>query len=202
MRTSATTLETPSPSTTGHRRNSNHRRSSFRRGSKYSTPTLPPPKNPKKAIENSPERLLIPENSIYYKFRSTSNFFDANPFYALDRPTINSQISHLKKGIETSRTTTRAPINKEKFAKSIWSNDQPNSEKCLTDRPHLDSKNFWIRLLQVFFHRILANKFADPRGIWRIRQITPEICRICQICPASVKINSIAISENLTFLES
>jgi hypothetical protein len=48
---------------------------------------------------------------------------------------------------------------------------------------------FGNRFLQVLLERNFGLQFAFPRGIWRIRQITAEICRICQICPATLKTN-------------
>ena len=38
---------------------------------------------------------------------------------------------------------------------------------------------FGNRFLQVLLERNFGLQFAFPRGIWRIRQITAEICRIC-----------------------
>lgn len=32
-------------------------------------------------------------------------------------------------------------------------------------------------------------EFDDPQGIWKIRQITPEILRDLAICASTVKIN-------------
>ena len=50
---------------------------------------------------------------------------------------------------------------------------------------------FWNRLLQVFFFSIFGLEFAETGKIWRIRQITAEICRICQIFRATLRIKLI-----------
>ena len=52
----------------------------------------------------------------------------------------------------------------------------------------LDCKIFWEQTFASFLERNFGLQFAVPRGIWRIRKITAEICRICQICPATLKI--------------
>jgi hypothetical protein len=45
----------------------------------------------------------------------------------------------------------------------------------------LDRKIFWEQTFASFLESNFALEFAEPGGIWRIRQITAEICRICQI---------------------
>ena len=52
----------------------------------------------------------------------------------------------------------------------------------------LGCKIFWEQNFASFLERNFGLEFAEPGGIWRIRQITAEICRICQICPATLKI--------------
>ena len=62
----------------------------------------------------------------------------------------------------------------------------------------LDCKIFSEQAFASFLERDFGLEFAEPSGIWRIRQITAEICRICQICRASLKIklNCNCSSEN------
>ena len=60
--------------------------------------------------------------------------------------------------------------------------------KRIPKTPALESKNFWEQTFASFLEWNFGLEFADPRGIWRIRRITAEICRICQICPATLKI--------------
>ena len=62
----------------------------------------------------------------------------------------------------------------------------------------LDCKIFWDQTFASFLERNFGLQFAEPGGIWRIRQITAEICRICQICQATLKIklNCNCSSEN------
>ena len=52
----------------------------------------------------------------------------------------------------------------------------------------LDCKIFWEHTFASSIERNFGFQFAEPGEIWRIRQITAEICRICQICPATLKI--------------
>ena len=52
----------------------------------------------------------------------------------------------------------------------------------------LNCKIFWKQTFASFLERNFSLEFAEFGGIWRIRQITAEICRICQICPATLKI--------------
>ena len=42
-----------------------------------------------------------------------------------------------------------------------------------------DCKIFWEHNFASFLERNFGLEFAGPSGIWRIRQITAEICRIC-----------------------
>ena len=42
----------------------------------------------------------------------------------------------------------------------------------------VDCKIFWEQTLASFLEGNFGLQFAVPRGIWRIRQITAEICRI------------------------
>ena len=52
----------------------------------------------------------------------------------------------------------------------------------------VDCKNFWEQTFASFLEWNFGLEFSDPRGIWRIRLITAGICRICQICPATLNI--------------
>ena len=52
----------------------------------------------------------------------------------------------------------------------------------------LDCKIFWEQTFASFLEWNFGLEFAEPVEIWRIRQITAEICRIPQICPATVRI--------------
>jgi hypothetical protein len=54
--------------------------------------------------------------------------------------------------------------------------------------PGVDCKIFWEQTLASFLERNFGLQFAVPRGIWRIRQIAAEICRICQIFTATLRI--------------
>ena len=56
------------------------------------------------------------------------------------------------------------------------------------DNIALDCKIFWEQIFASFLERNFSLQFAEPGGIWRIRQITAVICSICQICPATLKI--------------
>ena len=62
----------------------------------------------------------------------------------------------------------------------------------------LDCKIFWEQAFASFLQRNFGLQFTEPGGIWRIRRITAEICRICQIFPATLKIklNCYCSSEN------
>jgi hypothetical protein len=57
---------------------------------------------------------------------------------------------------------------------------------------------FWDQAFASFLEMNFGLQLAEPGGIWRIRQITAEICRICQICRATIKIkqNCNCSSEN------
>ena len=52
----------------------------------------------------------------------------------------------------------------------------------------LDSKNFLEGSLAKFLEWGFGLEFKDPRGFWGIRRAIAEIWRVCQICPATVKI--------------
>ena len=58
----------------------------------------------------------------------------------------------------------------------------PTSTTLVKILPHfleVDCKIFWEQNFASFLERNFGFEFAEPGGIWRIRQITAEICRIC-----------------------
>ena len=52
----------------------------------------------------------------------------------------------------------------------------------------VDCKIFWEQIFASILEWNFGLEFAEPGGIWRIRQIIAEICRIWQICLATLRI--------------
>ena len=101
----------------------------------------------------------------------------------------------------TNRLGTIQPPNPTPTPNFPTKNSRPPSHP---QSPRLDCKIFWEQNLASFFFGHFGLQFAVPRGIWRIGQITAVICRICQICPATLKIklNCNCSSENLPLRRS
>ena len=62
------------------------------------------------------------------------------------------------------------------------------TQKIVQQTRVLNGKIFLEQTLASFLERNFGFQFAEPGGIWRIRRIIAEICRICQIRQATLRI--------------
>ena len=142
------------------------------------TPAIPP-----REPNQGPEPLSIfdspdpgPRVSLYtpdidvLNFNGINNSKDLLPLDNLTHPEVAVRNFKKSKTLGTKKATFGSP-NRAKNSK----------RRASLGDSAVDCKIFWEQTFASFFFWIFGLEFAVPRGIWRIRRITAEICRICQI---------------------
>ena len=138
-------------------------------------------------LKNNPSGKF-PKDSENHIFIANPNLH-LPPFYTHPPNSDNPESSH--KPYTSGPHTDQSAISPTSHTQyhPLTTTYQPHTHPKNLDTPPLDCKIFWEQTFANFLERNFGLQFAEPGEIWRIRQIPAEICRICQICPATLKIN-------------